>query len=545
MRTTPFVLAAAAAAVLVASLLLRGGGVPADSGVPSAPRSASSRAAPLTARLKGQVEGTTGAGVETRYEDADLPTTLGALRFQPPNVPPGAVARLRALVRGDPGLLDHLVRVGLGWADYGHGPLPADYPYDARCAARWAALALPREATPVVAALLEEVGDDARRRRALLYLLASFRGDAEAAVPTLLALLDEKDLPVATGEHAIFVLGSIGRAAAAAAPALLTYARDPAHPLRDAAVQYLYAVAGMTSDVEAYYRGLLEGRGHADREAAFDVVLHQMGEDAEPLRPLFVRLLEDEQHDICMWAALALAQIGVGSPEVVERLGRLAEEGDLDIEAAALGALRTAGKRGQEELLTIAKRAEYLETAVNALFHLGHTGYPVRDHPQLLLGLLRDAESGVRGNVVYLIAHLEPKPRASDFASFLQAQVRDTDSALRHGALSIAANLEEDGDRSGLDLLLEALEDGALRATAAPLLGARQADAERILPALEPHLDERAVMDALQSLALGNERARARIRYLVEHGASERIRAFAVSASELLDEVDVAGPDER
>ena len=542
MRTAALLLAALGAAVISALLLLddRAGPGP-GAGLPSSPADPAANsdmpAAPEASMLVGSGSGPVPPDAATDYADADLGEALGALRFQPPKVPAAAVARLRALCAADRSVIEHLVRVTLGLEDYARDSLPADYPYNARAAADWAVQALPREAAPVLATLFEEVRDDGRQRYAILNLLASFGADAEAAVPILLEALAAEDLSPPLGPYVIGTLAAIGRAAAAATPRLLAWAGDVGHPLHGAAVEHLYALAGMVPEVERSYAGILEGGEHDDRERAFRVVLFQMEEDAEGLRPVFVRLLDDPHPDIRTWAAMALGQIGVRSEVVVERLGRMAEEERSEAETAALGALRSAGARGQQELLTVAQRAEYYETAVNALYHLGHTGYPVRDHPDLLLSLLGDAESGVRGSLAGLLARVDPGPRAADFLPFLRNQVRDPESPLRVASLSIAANLEADGSGDGLDLLLEALTLDALRPHVYEYLVGRPADAGRIVRALEPYVREPAAMDVLCRLAYGHAEARALLRRLAATADHPLPR---VRAQEVLDDLDRA-----
>lgn len=490
------------------------------------------------ASLVGTAEGDPRArAVHPDLRQADVARTLGALRFQPPNVPPDAVARLQVLARADPSLLEHLVRVHMGLEAFRFGPMPPDYPYNARAAAYWALQALPEEAAPIVAALVDEFREQGGHRRALLDLLARFGPHAEAAVPMLLGVLEEEETAADLGEYVIHVLAAIGRAATAATPVLLAYAQDGEHPLHSPALGALYAVAGVSPPATALYRDVLESGDHGDREQVFRVVLRQMKKDAASLRPSFVRLLDDEHPDIRMWAAMALAQIGVESPAVVERLGKMAEEESSGAENAALGALRSAGAAGQAELLVIAKRVELYETAINALYHLGHTGYPVRDHPELLLSLMRDAEGGARSSMVKLLATIDPKPRATEFLPYLEGALADEDVARRNEVLWIVANLEADAEGAALGLLLDALGDESLRTAAAHYLGLRPLDADRSVPLLASHAEELGVIQALTRLAVEHPAALRVLEKLAVEGSTAHVRAEAKQALE-----DVAAP---
>lgn len=486
-------------------------------------------------RLAGVGE-TAAAGGEPDFTTAGGAVTLGAFRFQPPNVPAGAVARLRHLVEADPELLEHLVRVALKEETLRAELVPPDYPYEARQAAAWAIEALGRPTARILAARLE-TETDPRMRRAIYWVLGRLGAEAAPAVEALVGRMRDTGLAARERGKAIHVLGAVGGEAQAAVPDLLALLRDPDDDTFGYALNVIYPVAGMTDAVRDAFVELLAIEDSDLRVEVLQVVVDQMGEDAAALRPSLVALVEHGGPDVRRTALWALRPVGLRARPVISLVGRRVEEGDEDEETAATALLLASGEPGHAELLAVAGRTEFLGLSLRIADALQRGDASVEAGAGIMIRLLRDSDADLLNDVVYLLVDRPTGLPAADYLPLLRAELRDPGGDRRWAAALLLSNVVGADDRV-IRLLQEALDDAGVAKMAMSALGRMVRQAERVVPLLEARIagGSRDAVNALGALAVESAVAREALHGLTAAQDPE-VRDFA---RRVLAEVDAA-----
>ena len=489
------------------------------------------------ARLAGAPEG----GPDDLYRDADVATTLGAFRFQPPNVPAAAVSRLRALVDVDPALLGHLVRVALGDEPLRPDLVPSDYPYESRQAVTWALEALGGPAARILGVRLE-TEPDPRTRRGIRWLLGRMGAGAAPAVEALRAAVGDTARDARERGEAIHVLGVIGGDARSATPHLLALLRDPDDPVFGYALEAIYPVAGMTDAVRDAFVDLLAIEDDDLRVDVLEVVVRQMGTDAEALRATLLGLVEHGQADVRFTTLQALEPIGVRQPAAIRLVAERLEEGDEDEEVVALAVLLASGEPGRAALLALARRTDLMPLAVRVFWALeaGDAATPVPTAD--LLRLFGGCDVHLLPAVADLLLERPGGLPAQDALPLLRAELRDSEGDRRWAAAYVLPCVVGD-DEAVLALLDEALRDEALGESVLEALGRMSRLAVRVVPLLEAQAPHRPYAATAALGRLGHEAplAREALRRLTGSPAPE----LADAARDALAEAEASSAGRR
>ncbi len=422
------------------------------------PGTTAGRTTAETGSVAAGLRGTPGAAAraEVDLSNADVATTLAAVRFSPPALPASVVARLRALVAKRPGLLE----VWIATAIYDE-PLPEDPTFDGGPGPKWATYwALVAVGPPAAKALADRLQDerDPKLQEDLLRALCAFEDDGAAAAVLISVLRDPKTTDRVRW-YTAEALAHAGDAGRPAIPDLAEHAERPNGAMWQISLQSVLTLAGPSSpEAQAVVTQLLQRDDPVLLATVLETVGRTLGAEAVPLRPAIENLLGHESSDVRAWALFALARTGVEDVATIQRIGHLVEDETEEGEKQAIAVLAASGKAGQDELVQVARRADLLEVALHACQALDARGYPLADHLDVVLPLYLDGEDQVATGVLRLLSTMQPGPRARDVLDLLRRQIQSSEDPHRFAALWILANVE--GDDAAVEKLFdEAFED--------------------------------------------------------------------------------------
>jgi HEAT repeat protein len=328
----------------------------------------------------------------------------------------------------------------------------SDADAEVRAGAVRALRALGPQAAPAVPELRKALtSEDLSVREGSVEALQAIGPAAKDAVPDLIKILSTKVVNQTHHLPALRALAAIGPDAKSAAPALLRLLDDKDNELRLAVLDTLGSVGAATPEVIARLQLTAQRDSFSTVRAAAIRALGRMGPAAKEAAPTLNAIAEGKGQDLRVWAAAALARIGVepaaNTAVVVDALknrspaGRVARLAALD----ALGLLGPAGKDAVpllEELLrdrTPISRGEKTQLRQKATEALGYLGSAARPTVPKLADLLNDGDEDVRRTAVDALGRLGPEAAAA--ADRLRELAR-SDPALTRVALEALDRIE-------------------------------------------------------------------------------------------------------